>query len=203
MNTIKPSSPYIRPIPSMVLNALHCTQSKPNPSFSPKYPSILATNIIKSYFDKGVIKEARKLFDEMPDRDVVTWTAMITGYTSCNYESFAWNIFYEMLKEGVKPNAFTVSSVLKCCKGMKCYSCGALVHGLSVKHGLVGSIYVDNSLMDVYGTCCSSMDEACLVFRDVYPKTSVSWTTLIAGYTHRGDGYGGLRAFQQMLSVSI
>ncbi|XP_056682953.1 putative pentatricopeptide repeat-containing protein At1g56570 isoform X2 [Spinacia oleracea] len=170
MNTIKPSSPYIRPIPSMVLNALHCTQSKPNPSFSPKYPSILATNIIKSYFDKGVIKEARKLFDEMPDRDVVTWTAMITGYTSCNYESFAWNIFYEMLKEGVKPNAFTVSSVLKCCKGMKCYSCGALVHGLSVKHGLVGSIYVDNSLMDVYG------------------------------YTHRGDGYGGLRAFQQMLS---
>ncbi|XP_021734489.1 putative pentatricopeptide repeat-containing protein At1g56570 [Chenopodium quinoa] len=198
MNTIKLSTPYIRPIPSMVLNALQWTQC--NPSFSPKNPSFLATNLIKSYFDKGLIKDARKLFDEMPERDVVAWTTMIAGYTSCNYDSLAWTVFNEMLKEGVKPNAFTVSSVLKCCKGMKCYSCGTLVHGLAIKHGLVGSIYVDNSLMDVYATCCNTMNEACMVFRDVYPKNGVSWTTLIAGYTHRGDGYGGLRAFQQMLS---
>ncbi|XP_021772446.1 putative pentatricopeptide repeat-containing protein At1g56570 [Chenopodium quinoa] len=198
MNTIKLSTPYIRPIPSMVLNALQCTQ--PNPSFSPKNPSFLATNLIKSYFDKGLIKDARKLFDEMPERDVVAWTTMIAGYTSCNYDSLAWTVYNEMLKEGVKPNAFTVSSVLKCCKGMKCYACGTLVHGLAIKHGLVGSIYVDNSLMDVYATCCNTMDEACMVFRNVYPKNGVSWTTLIAGYTHRGDGYGGLRAFQHMLS---
>lgn len=198
MNTIKLSTPCTRPIPSMVLKALQWTQ--PSPSYSPKNPSVLATNLIKSYFDRGSVKEARKLFDEMPERDVVTWTAMIAGYTSCNYESVAWVMFNEMLKEGVKPNAFTVSSVLKSCKGMKCFSCGASVHGLAIKHGLVGSIYVDNALMDVYATCCSTMDEACLVFRDVNPKTGVSWTTLIAGYTHRGDGYGGLRAFQQMLS---
>ncbi|XP_010674560.2 putative pentatricopeptide repeat-containing protein At1g56570 [Beta vulgaris subsp. vulgaris] len=197
MNAIKLSTPYIRPIPSTILKALQWTQ--PYPSYSLRNPSILATNLIKSYFDKGSIEEARKLFDEMPERDVVAWTTMIAGYTSCNYDSLAWTIFYEMLSKEVKPNAFTVSSVLKACKGMKCYSYGCLVHGLAIKHGLVGSIYVDNSLMDVYATCCSTMDEACLVFRDVYPKTGVSWTTLIAGYTHRGDGYGGVRAFQQML----
>ena len=33
-------------------------------------------------------------------------------------------------------------------------------------------------------------------------KNAVSWTTLITGYTHRGDGYGGLRVFRQMLLVS-
>ncbi|KAL2941687.1 hypothetical protein RDABS01_030037 [Bienertia sinuspersici] len=198
MNTVKVSSPYIRSIPSMVLKELQWAQ--PNPSYSPKSPSMLATNLIKSYFEKGSVKEARNLFDEMPERDVVAWTTMIAGYTSCNYDSLAWSMFHEMLNEGFMPNAFTVSSVLKACKGMKSYSCGALVHGLAIKYGLMGSIYVDNSLMDVYATSCCSMKEACLVFHDVNPKTDVSWTTLIAGYTHKGDGYGGLRAFQQMLA---
>ncbi|XP_057515362.1 putative pentatricopeptide repeat-containing protein At1g56570 [Amaranthus tricolor] len=197
MNAIKQSSSYIRPIPSTVLRALQWTQ--PNPPYSHKTPSILATNLIKSYFDKGSFKEARQLFDQMPDRDVVAWTAMIAGYTSCNVESLAWSIFYEMLKEGITPNGYTVSSLLKACKRIKSYTYGALVHGLAIKHGLVGSIYVDNSLMDLYATCCSTMKEACMVFRDINPKNGVSWTTLIAGYTHRGDGYSGLRVFQQML----
>ena len=51
-------------------------------------------------------------------------------------------------------------------------------------------------------TCCVSMDEACMVFQEIDVKNAVSWTTLITGYTHRGDGYGGLRVFRQMLLVS-
>jgi len=200
MNAVKQCAPHIRSIPSMILNALQSTQQ--SPPFLPQKASILATNLIQSYFDKGSVKEARQLFDEMPERDVVAWTTMIAGYASCNYDSLAWMMFHEMLREGVKPNAYTVSSVLKACKGLKCYSRGAVVHGLAVELGLVGSIYVDNALMDVYATCSVTMDEACMVFRDVNLKTDVSWTTLMAGYTHRGDGYSGLRVFWEMLSVS-
>ena len=200
MNAVKQCAPCIRPIPSMILNALQHTHQ--SPPFLAQKASVLATNLIKSYFEKGSVKEAHQLFDEMPERDVVAWTAMIAGYTSCNYDSLSWMMFYEMLREGVKPNAFTVSSVLKACKGMKCYSCGAAAHGLAIKRGLVGYIYVDNALMDVYATCCATMDEACMVFRDVNLKNDVSWTTLMAGYTHRGDGHSGLRVFRQMLSVS-
>lgn len=182
----------------MILDALQNTQQ--SPPFLPQKASVLATNLIKSYFDEGSVNEAHQLFGEMPERDVIAWTAMIAGYTSCNYDSTSWMMFHEMLREGVKPNAFTVSSVLKACKGMKCYSCGAAVHGLATKRGLVGYIYVDNALMDVYATCCATMDEACMVFRDVNLKSDVSWTTLMAGYTHRGEGYSGLRVFRQMLS---
>jgi len=113
-----------------------------------------------------------------------------------------WTVFGEMVGNGIEPNAFTLSSALKACKGMKALSCGELVHGLAIKQGVEGSMYVDNALMDMYATCCASMDEACMVFRDIRAKNAVSWTTLITGYTHRGDGYGGLRVFQQMLQVS-
>ncbi|KAL9673797.1 hypothetical protein QQ045_030059 [Rhodiola kirilowii] len=57
----------------------------------------------------------------MPERDVIAWTTMISGYTSSNQYANAWLMFTAMLKEGcevVKPNAYSVSSVLKACKGM-------------------------------------------------------------------------------------
>lgn len=138
----------------------------------------------------------------MSERDVVAWTAMISGYASCNYHSNAWMVFYDMLRENVvHPNAFTLSSALKVCKGMKSLTCGALVHGLVLKHGLDDCSYVENALLDMYATCCCNMDDACAVFRDIRVKIAVSWTTLITGYTHRGDGYGALRVFRQMLLV--
>ncbi|KAI8027405.1 putative pentatricopeptide repeat-containing protein [Camellia lanceoleosa] len=192
-------------IPPMVKNSLHwahnCTTQHNPPPFQPKGPSILATNLIKSYFDKGLIKEARMLFDEMPGRDVVAWTAMIAGYASCNHHARSWVVFCEMMRKSKEnPNAFTMSSALKACKGMNSLSCGGLVHGLAIKLGIVGCIYVDNVLLDMYAACCVTMDGAYLVFREIHEKNDVSWTTLIAGYTHRGDGYTGLQAFKKMLS---
>ncbi|KAG4394755.1 hypothetical protein AAZX31_20G085100 [Glycine max] len=118
----------------------------------------------------------------MPQRNVVTWTAMITSNNSRNNHMRAWSVFPQMLRDGVKA-----------------LSCGQLVHSLAIKIGVQGSsVYVDNSLMDMYATCCDSMDRARMVFDDITTKTDVCWTTLITGYTHRGDAYGGLRVFRQM-----
>ncbi|MED6199633.1 hypothetical protein PIB30_077752 [Stylosanthes scabra] len=86
--------------------------------FFPKDVSGLATDLIKAYFDRGSIEEACILFDEMSHRDVVAWTAMITGYNSCNHHGRAWNVFCEMLRYGTRSNEFTVSAILKTCKGM-------------------------------------------------------------------------------------
>lgn len=55
--------------------------------------------------------------------------------------------------------------------------------------------------MDMYASCCSDMDSARAAFEEIGVKNSVSWTTLIAGYTHLGDGRGGLQAFRDMLLV--
>ncbi|KAL4573195.1 hypothetical protein LXL04_019993 [Taraxacum kok-saghyz] len=159
-----------------------------------------STLLIKAYLDNGLLKQARQLFEEMPERDVVAWTAMISGYTAYNHHNFAWMMFKDMMRESCDhPNAYTFSSVLKACKGMKSLSCGAISHGLSLKHGLVGSsIYVDNALLDMYATCCISMKYACSMFQEIPVKNQVSWTTLITGFTHRDNGVAALQVFQQM-----
>ncbi|XVF05924.1 hypothetical protein REPUB_Repub06bG0003700 [Reevesia pubescens] len=67
------------------------------------------------------------------------------------------------------------------------------------KAWLRGSLYVNNALMDIYATCCVIMEDACSVFRDMKEKNMVTWTTLITGYTHKSDGYGGLQVFREIL----
>ncbi|KAL3814621.1 hypothetical protein ACJIZ3_015889 [Penstemon smallii] len=196
-------------LPSKIRHSLPYSKLKSptlfNTPFLPKSPSILATNLIKSYFEMGLFKDARTLFDEMPQRDVVAWSAMISGYTSCNLHARAWIMFREMLRDAtdVQPNEFTFSSVLKACKGMNTVSCGALVHSLVVKYGVLGSIYVGNALMEMYATCSDGIENACSVFEEIVVKNAVSWTTLIAGYTHLGDGKGALRVFRQMLLEEV
>lgn len=55
--------------------------------------------------------------------------------------------------------------------------------------------------MDMYAACCGDMDRARAAFEEIGVKNSVTWTALITGYTHRGDGYGALDVFRQMLLV--
>lgn len=197
------SSVQFRTVPSMIRNCLRNAAAQSNPpTFRSIKPVVLATNLIKSSFEKGLINKARVLFDEMTERDVVVWTAMVEGYTSSNHHHSAWNVFCQMIRSEMEPNDFTFSSVLKACRRMKSLSCGSSVHCLAIKLGLQGSLYVENALMDMYATCCSSMDNACMIFRDLDDKSDVSWTTLITGFTHRGDGDSALFVFRQMILVS-
>uniref|UniRef100_A0A6N2KEA1 Uncharacterized protein n=1 Tax=Salix viminalis TaxID=40686 RepID=A0A6N2KEA1_SALVM len=162
------STNHFHPFPPMMKNYLQWAQNTPTHKsgtpFDTKGASILATDLLKSYFERGLTSEARNLFDEMPERDVVAWTTMISGYTHCYEYTQAWSVFVDMVKNGNDPpNAFTISSVLKACKGME------------------------------------RMRDACVVFHDIKEKNVVSWTTLIAGYTHRGNGNRALRIFREML----
>lgn len=199
---LSPSLSPFQPIQPLVLTSLLNSTAQSSEPFLPKNPCFLATDLIKSYFERGLTQEARTLFEEMSERDVVAWTAMVAGYTSCNHQCLAWGVFCDMLRNEITPNAFTFSSVLKACKGMKALKCGASVHGLVIKHGLGVNVYVDNALTDFYATTGATMEDACNVFQNIHAKNAVSWTTLITGFTHRGDGYSGLQVFQQMLLVS-
>ncbi|XP_042490140.1 putative pentatricopeptide repeat-containing protein At1g56570 [Macadamia integrifolia] len=193
-------SSHLNLIPPIILNPFRLAHRFI--TFQSKGSSILATKtrLIISYCERSLLNEARQLFDEIAERDVVAWTAMITGYTSCGRHQQAWRLFRDMTRdENVEANAFTLSSVLKACKGLESCSCGAIVHGLAIKYGLDGSLYVENTLMDMYATCSVSIDEVCMVFHQIHIKNEVSWTTMISAYTHRGDGFSGLQVFRRML----
>ncbi|OAY70916.1 Pentatricopeptide repeat-containing protein, partial [Ananas comosus] len=76
----------------------------------------ISNNLIAMYTDFGCYNDARKKFDEMPERNVVSWTALISAHTRSGNPSKALAVFTQMLKSNLEePNRYTFSAALKAC----------------------------------------------------------------------------------------
>lgn len=64
-------------------------------------PVYLRTRFIVHYVKCGRLVDARRMFDEMPLRNVVSWTAMISAYSQRGYASEALGLFLEMTRSGI------------------------------------------------------------------------------------------------------
>ncbi|XAR66341.1 hypothetical protein NMG60_11012533 [Bertholletia excelsa] len=73
------------------------------------------TTMVSGYVNCGQLDEARVLFDRSPVRDIVLWTAMINGYVQFNRVDEAVAMFREMQIQRVKPDKFTLVTLLTGC----------------------------------------------------------------------------------------
>ncbi|KAL6958305.1 hypothetical protein U1Q18_043301 [Sarracenia purpurea var. burkii] len=74
---------------------------------------VIQNMVVNMYGKCGSVDDAREVFDDMPTRDMVTWTALITGYSQNGRPHDALILFPQMLRLGLQPNQFTFSSLLK------------------------------------------------------------------------------------------
>ncbi|CAK9175257.1 unnamed protein product [Ilex paraguariensis] len=75
----------------------------------------VATALIDMYAKCGSICEARRLFDIMPEKNVVTWNAMISGYGLHGLGHEALKLFTEMVNSRIAPTGVTFVSILYAC----------------------------------------------------------------------------------------
>ncbi|PHT74784.1 hypothetical protein T459_22061 [Capsicum annuum] len=106
----------------------------------------------------GVLRlaEACSLFDSMPVRNVVAWTALITGFAQNGEGEKALCVFKEMLEEGIVPNASTYVSVLGACADIPLIEKGKQLHGhiFGYTHLIdLHNVFVVNVLIDMYCKC--------------------------------------------------
>ncbi|KAH7853498.1 hypothetical protein Vadar_003180 [Vaccinium darrowii] len=149
-------------------------------------PVYLRTRLIVFYTKCERLGDAQKVFDEMPERNVVSWTAMISGYSQRGYASEALNLFLQMLRSGTEPNEFTFASVLTSCKGALGIEHGSQIHCLIIKSMFESHIYVGSSLLDMYAKS-GKIHEARGVFEGLPERDVVSCTAIISGYAANGS----------------
>ncbi|KAG5555604.1 hypothetical protein RHGRI_006300 [Rhododendron griersonianum] len=160
-------------------------------------PVYLRTRLVVFYTKCECLGDARKVFDEMPDRNVVAWTAIISAYSQRGYASEALNLFRQMLRSGSEPNAFTFASVLTSCKGALRVEYGMQIHSLIVKSMLESHIYVGSSLLDMYAKF-GKIHEARGVFEGLPERDVVSCTAIISGYAQMGLDEEALELFRRL-----
>ncbi|WOL06696.1 pentatricopeptide repeat-containing protein [Canna indica] len=147
----------------------------PAPGLSPA----VATTLIKTLCRRRSFALARQVFDQMPDPDVVAWTALLSGYASNGCPEDALATFRRMLSSGVCPNRYTASSVLTACRGLRSRRAGSAVHGTAARRGIGDGAYVENALLDLYASC-GCIADAETVFGEMTERTVSAWTTIHA-----------------------
>nr|XP_048320663.1 pentatricopeptide repeat-containing protein At3g53360, mitochondrial isoform X3 [Ziziphus jujuba var. spinosa] len=78
---------------------------------------ILQNHILNMYGKCGSLKDAIEVFDAMPQRNVVSWTSMISGYSQNGRDDDAIKLYFQMLRSGHRPDQFTFGSIIKACSG--------------------------------------------------------------------------------------
>ncbi|KAL1803116.1 hypothetical protein ACET3Z_031763 [Daucus carota] len=137
------------------------------------------------------------MFDEMLDRDVRSWTMIISGLVQVGSCRMALDMFADMHKEGIVPNQFTFSSVLKCCSRLNEVRMGKSVHGWIVCNGVFVDTALENSVLDFY-VKCGSFDSAKLYIESMTNKDIVSWNIMINAYIQIGDMETALGLFRRL-----
>nr|POF18371.1 pentatricopeptide repeat-containing protein, mitochondrial [Quercus suber] len=159
--------------------------------------SHLWVSLVNAYAKCGCSVRARRVLDEMPERDVVSWTALIQGFVAEGCGSDGVSLFCEMKREGVRPNEFTLATGLKACAMCMNLSFGKQVHAEAIKVGCFLDLFVGSVLVDLYAKC-GEMELADRVFCCMPEQNDVSWTALLNGYAQVGGGKEVLRLFGRM-----
>ncbi|KAG9149843.1 hypothetical protein Leryth_025104 [Lithospermum erythrorhizon] len=153
---------------------------------------------LKGLVLKGCLVDARKLFDELPQRDTITWTTIISAYVKASDSSQALCLFGSMWSgSGLRMDQFILSLALKACGLNVNAKCGMLLHSLGVKSGLVDSVFVGSSILDMYMKV-GKVSEGCQFFDEMPLRNVVSWTAMITGLVRSGFHKDGLMYFSEM-----
>ncbi|CAN6470407.1 unnamed protein product [Victoria cruziana] len=162
----------------------------------------VATALIDMYSKCGKIDEARKVFDQMPDRDGVSWSALICGYSQNCQPKEALQLFSEMLQENVKADSYTTVGVLSACAQLGTLGLGKRIHNLINKDDLLGNPVLGTSVIDMY-LKCGSPHQAWEVFEEMKEKDIIVWNVILYGLAMNGCAKASLSLFSRMEKLCI
>ncbi|KAJ1397988.1 Tetratricopeptide-like helical domain superfamily [Sesbania bispinosa] len=158
--------------------------------------------VIDMFVKCGSLEDARRVFEEMPVRDLASWTAMICG-TVWNGECLeALSLFRKMRSEGLKPDSVIVASFLPACGRLEALKLGMALQGCAFRSGFDSDVYVSNAIMDMYCKCGDPL-EAHRVFSHMVYRDTVSWSTLIAGYSQNGLYRESCELYVRMVNMGL
>nr|XP_010925117.1 putative pentatricopeptide repeat-containing protein At3g25970 [Elaeis guineensis] len=154
-------------------------------------------NVLSAYSQRNGLADARKLFDEIPQRDTVSWNALIAAHVSSGAYHRSWDLLRNMMAKGLSFDQYTLGSILKSVASAGQLEFARQLHSLIVKSGLDGNVFSGSALVDVYAKC-GRMAEAYSVFQFMPEPNTVSWNALIAGHAGVGEADHAVQMFDRM-----
>ncbi|CAI0382380.1 unnamed protein product [Linum tenue] len=171
--------------------SIHCKVMK-SLSFSHGF---IGDQLVSAYLRLGFTKDACNMFDELPDRDLVSWNSFISGFSRRGDLSNCLNAFSAMkLETGVEANEGTIVPLISACTETRALDIGTYIHGFILKFGMLLELRIANVLINMYGKS-GYLDGASGLFEAIPIPNLVSWNSIIAVHVQTGKPEEGIGYF--------
>ncbi|EEF26277.1 pentatricopeptide repeat-containing protein, putative, partial [Ricinus communis] len=151
--------------------------------------SISSWNIMISlHMHGGRADLALAQFEQMSERDVVTWNSMITGYSQHGFDKEALELFSRMLEDSLKPDRFTLASILSACANIENLNLGKQIHSYIIRTEFDISGVVQNALISMYAkTGGVEIAQSIVEQSGISDLNVIAFTALLDGYVKLGN----------------
>ncbi|XWS73545.1 hypothetical protein CRYUN_Cryun02cG0138700 [Craigia yunnanensis] len=141
----------------------------------------------------------QKVFSEMSNVDVISYNTLILALACNNLGSEAWEVFGIMRESDVKPNSYTIISILAAGKDETSLNIGRSIHGFAIKQGIKVNVSLNTALTDM---CINCDDKATArnLFESCPSRDLISWNAFIATYVKNNQAHDAFLIFSHMLS---
>ncbi|KAH7421447.1 hypothetical protein KP509_13G057700 [Ceratopteris richardii] len=154
--------------------------------------------LINMYAKFSMFQNAWNVLYDLPSRDVIAWTALITGYVYHQCYQEALHCFVLMQSEMVTPNPITLISILKACSIGETMDKGLTIYSQMLKLEMVrGESAIGNTLVNMYGKC-GLLKKAQELFDQLETKDVISWNALMSAYLAHDHAREALSCFEKM-----
>ncbi|XP_054809865.1 putative pentatricopeptide repeat-containing protein At3g49142 isoform X2 [Prosopis cineraria] len=157
----------------------------------------LGIKLMRAYAASGEVHLARKVFDEIPVKNVVFYNVMVRSYVNNHLYDDALEVFKTMINGGLSPDNYTYPCVLKACYCSENLRIGLQLHGAVFKVRLDSNLFIGNGLIAMYGKCCRLL-EARQVLDELPGRDVVSWNAMVVGYAQNGQFDDALEICREM-----
>ncbi|WCJ30606.1 Tetratricopeptide repeat (TPR)-like superfamily protein [Euphorbia peplus] len=166
--------------------------------------TLVGNALVSMYAKCGLVnKDAYAAFCSIIDKDVVSWNAIIAGFSENKLIHNAFSLFTVMLRNQTKPNHATIANVLPVCASLdkdKACCFGKMIHSYALRHELFADVSLCNAFVSFY-LMVGLVKEAEFLFQRMELTDLVSWNAVISGYSSNGEWSKALELFRELLSL--
>ncbi|XP_045813733.1 pentatricopeptide repeat-containing protein At4g19220, mitochondrial [Trifolium pratense] len=158
----------------------------------------LLNGLIDMYSKCNLVEKAELLFNSTKERDLISWNAMISGYSLNKYSEKAQNLYKELLCYGPNCSSSTVFAILSSCNSPNRLNFGKSVHSWQLKSGFLNHILLVNCLMQMYINCGDLTSGFSILLENSSIADIASWNTIIIGCVRGEHFQEALETFRLM-----
>ncbi|XP_042497391.1 pentatricopeptide repeat-containing protein At1g74600, chloroplastic isoform X2 [Macadamia integrifolia] len=162
----------------------------------------VACALFTMYSKCDSLEESCVIFEQMNDKDEVSWTSMIAGFAEHGYADRAFHLFQNMQLEEIGTSPMTLVAVLTACSSLRSLQKGKEVHGYALRVGVAMETLVGGALVTMYWKC-GVLDSARQVFEKMPKKDQVSGASLLSGYAQNGYFEEAFLMFREWLMAGL